>query len=131
MGADFLFAIMPLDFEVDYAIAEARLDRMSDDDLFDRCLNDNLFGVEYARDDRFADENPTMSEVREAIIEALCLVYTPGREGLITEIEGRRFVVSGGLSWGESPSDVAQAIWELAPLELTEKNGRGHDPVGP
>jgi hypothetical protein len=112
MGADMTIAICAR--HVDRHVAEARL----------RTLDNAVIGVAYNYGNELEDDDDT-DYVAKAISD-LDWVYEERRATCIFHIDGKDYVVSGGYSWGDDPTDAygpLNAICELGVTELTFNDG--------
>ena len=100
MGADFLFPVQEIKQPKEVVLGRVEALPLTDDDV----ARFEGVGVFVTND----DENVTEA-LRERLREAVEAVYSaPQRRdsGFFTIDGNREFVVTGGTSWGENPSDV-------------------------
>lgn len=104
MGADFIGTLIEVP-ELTYTEALARLAGMSDADL-DELLWDTPHDDEHGR--VFFTE-----QLRQFYEKML-----PGhdREVGMWQIDGKRYIVTGGMSWGDPPTDAYDVIEAVATL---------------
>lgn len=115
MGADYLGAMCPMEISKDEA--KARLRRYKEEWLLSHL--DDYFCQQY-------DETDDKTEYQQAIewvdecIEATYGYYEHGsRETAVYRYRDIDFLVTGGLSWGDDPTDAFQPIGVVQSLELT------------
>jgi hypothetical protein len=106
MGADMTVAICAR--HVDKHVAEARLKTLSND----------VIGVAYNYGDELEDDDDTDYVARA--IEDLSWVYADSRQTCIFYIDGKDYVVSGGFSWGDDPTDAYGPLNAISELGVTE-----------
>ena len=106
MGADMTIAICAK--HVEQHVAEARLKTLSND----------VIGVAYNYGDELEDDDQTDYLARA--IEDLSWVYGESRETTLLRIEGKDYVVSGGMSWGDYPTDAYRPLDVISELGVTE-----------
>ena len=108
MGADFIFAIakeceQPED-------AKARIDLLPQDTLAEVAMH--AWG-ELPEDDDW-------QLVRDLLKEAIDIAYEPyGRDlGTIHVTEPGTYVITGGMTWGDDPTEACRPLWALQVSEL-------------
>jgi len=106
MGADMTIGICAK--HVDYHVAEARLKTLSND----------VIGAAYNYGDDLEDDDDTDYVARA--IEDLSWVYADTRQTCIFYIDGKDYVVSGGYSWGDYPTDAYRPLDVISELGVTE-----------
>ena len=106
MGADMTVAICAK--HVDRHVAEARL----------KTLSNNVIGAVYNYGDDLEDDDDTDYVARA--IEDLSWVYADTRQTCIFYIDGKDYVVSGGYSWGDDPTDAYRPLDVISELGVTE-----------
>lgn len=113
MGADFIGGAVEV--ETDREGALFNLKSMSDEELlatFDDQIEEGLIEVDNA------------DELRDISTEAINAVYDcfngRRRDGDVWKFHDSLYVVSGGLSWGDTPTDLLEAIWIVDCLGVTK-----------
>lgn len=111
MGADFIGGAVAIRKTRDEA--RVALDAMSDDDIL-ACLEDHG-GVNI-------DAYETTA--REVAIDFLSMVYDAydgkRRDGALWTLDSTEYVITGGMSWGDAPTDLCEAVWGVSALGVTE-----------
>ncbi len=106
MGADFLLATLVIDKRrtPDFAAGQAAIERLCCDDVVDA---DELGGEPI--------DEQGMAAIRRRVAEALdeleCGLVS--REVEWIEVRGATVYVTGGMSWGDSPTDLFETITRL------------------
>lgn len=108
MGADFL--IYRVRVEVSKEQALAALEALSDEALFQRLEDvDSLSVWDLEAEDETFDGS--MAEIRQQLRDALDDVYDGDRrDWTVIEIDGVDELVSGGMSWGDTPTEACDII---------------------
>ena len=112
MGADFLLYWAPLDLTFDEAVA--RLELTPPEQLIETWQ------------DHYLDPQPDdADEMRDRAKVALELIYgkLPSRELAHIAFDDRVYVFTGGMSWGDTPTDAAADVEIVNALELTIDRG--------
>jgi hypothetical protein len=90
--------------------ARAALDALSDDEIATAL-------------DGFGDFDEDEITPREFAIDSLSMVYDAHgggrRDGACWTLDGTEYVVTGGESWGDSPTDLCDAVWAMEALGIT------------
>lgn len=106
MGADMALGICAR--HVDRHVAEARI----------RTLSNTVIGAAYNYGEDIEGDDNTDYVARA--IEDLAWVYEWRRATQIIRIEGKDYVVSGGMSWGDAPTDAYEPLNVICELGVTE-----------
>jgi hypothetical protein len=106
MGADMTIGICAR--HVDRHVAEARL----------KTLGNDVIGEAYNSDYGLFDDDNT-DYVAKAISD-LDYVYLDWRATTLLRIEGKDYVISGGMSWGDYPTDACRPLDVISELGVTE-----------
>lgn len=106
MGADMTIGICAR--HVDYHVAEARL----------KTLSNAVIGAAYNYGDEIDDDD--QADYLAQAIEDLSWVYADTRETTLLRIEGKDYVISGGMSWGDYPTDACRPLDVISELGVTE-----------
>jgi hypothetical protein len=114
MGADFIFAITPVT-DADREELIRRFDLLSQDELFERAEN----GGFYMFEDDETDEEVTQL-IWNHLIESIEYLNSDPRDAGGLTIEGRTYAVTGGMSWGDSPTEAFEYIRFLESLGITD-----------
>lgn len=106
MGADFIYAMAdttkPLVHWLD-TLGEF------DDGQMEEFLGTS--GMEWVFDDFFeGDDHVAYQKCAERIQEALHITYNGSRETGVALIDGKRWTLTGGVSWGDPPTEVFDDI---------------------
>lgn len=125
MGADFLLYRLPLDHPVEEA--HRRVDAFDSQALLELIANEIVqdfeIGAEY--------EDPTtvtemeaaklMPDLHRRLHEAVDFVYGVAwnREVAVIDIDGRMWAMTGGMSWGDAPTEIAGDFDLLGALSIT------------
>ncbi len=112
MGADFLITAAP-ESQQSASVLTGRVDRIPVDDLL--YLNQELFGNEDDVEDPAALAEYSRQRIRSAIVEIV--VRAKDRRDLAVvkfdQDDARRYYVTGGPSYGESPTDAFDYVQVL------------------
>jgi hypothetical protein len=106
MGADMTVAICA--WHVDRHVAEARI----------RTLSNDVIGAAYNYGEEIDYDDDT-DYVAKAISD-LDWVYEERRATCIFHIDGKDYVVSGGYSWGDDPTDAYHPLNVISEIGVTE-----------
>ena len=106
MGADMTIAICAR--HVNRHIAEARL----------KTLSNAVIGAAYNYGDEIDDDD--QADYLAQAIEDLSWVYDETRQTGSLRIEGKDYVISGGMSWGDYPTDACRPLDAISELGVTE-----------
>ena len=111
------FALLAHDvYEVEEALEEIRdglEESMTEDDLWNL---DDLFAVKRA------------AYCRDYMNNMLKIMTTPGRRDIaILKIDGVLYAISGGLSWGDIPTEAFSVLEAIAATGITD--GLGREPL--
>ena len=106
MGADMTIAICAR--HVDRHVAEARL----------KTLSNAVIGSAYEYG--YDIENDDQTDYLAKAIEDLKWVYQDWRATTLFFIEGKEYVLSGGYSWGDHPTDAYHPLNVISELGVTE-----------
>ena len=111
MGADMALGICAR--HVDRHVAEARL----------KTLSNAVNGMAYNYGEDIDDDDDTDYVARA--IEDLAWVYEWRRATQIIYVEGKEYVVSGGMSWGDAPTDAYDPLNAIDTLGITQLEFHG------
>jgi hypothetical protein len=118
MGADFIYAIAPVDIDKDKYVARAKALTFEEAEaLFQE---DEYFfpGAESEEDDA-----EFLKMVIERLLMAIEVCYTTSlRELDHLTLKGTRFVLTGGMSWGDPPTDVYDDVCILSNFDYWLEN---------
>lgn len=107
MGAEFIGAAVAIKCSRDEAFD--RLAKMTDDEI--------------GKIIEMIDPDEDEITPREWAHDSLTMVYDAGegkrRDGAMWEIEGVEHVVTGGMTWGDDPTDLFQAVVNVIELGVT------------
>lgn len=116
MGADFLGAVCPM--EISRAEAKERLRKYKEDILLDH-LSD-FFAKEFEDDEDGTPYEQALRWVDQCIDETYDYVERGSRETDVFHYKGVTFLMTGGMSWGDDPTDAFAPISTVMSLELTK-----------
>ena len=110
MGAEFIGGIVRVDRTFEEAKAE--LEMMTDEEIVSIVEDMGLEVWERV-------------EPKDMVYDMLTMVYdavnSKRRDGTMFVIEDHDYVVTGGMSWGDMPTDLCEAVWIIAALNITTK----------
>jgi hypothetical protein len=111
MSADFVFAVAEIDRTQDDW--QSFVTGMDDDTLrqFITATNYDFYWDEF-----FEDSVNIERQVRERLCEAIAVCFGGSREIGYWRDNGREFVVTGGMSWGDEPTDAMTDVFMLSVL---------------
>ena len=112
MGADFTYSLCPK--EVDKETAINRVMSLTDAELLQIAEN---CGEEYLLEE---DNSTALSDYRDIIIADLYAVYGDTRDTAELRVEGKTFVLTGGMSWGDEPTDSYCSLLRLSESYVTD-----------
>jgi hypothetical protein len=116
MGADLIIAMLPMRKTQDEAIA--KLKSLTQDDLLDTLSN------YHARE--FDKETPEAeyAEAIEFMIGKIAEVYDyyekGSRDTEVRTLDGTPWLITGGMSWGDDPTDAFESLNIVANFQLTD-----------
>lgn len=140
MSADMLIATIPLrpDFTApDFAAGRTALSAVEDPTLFDYQDPESditkLIDLPAEDIDLFEhDTEPYMLKIEWAkklgavVIDALEQAFTSDSNDIDRITSGHRVTYySGGLSWGDAPTEAAQAMWDVSALPIEVRHAMG------
>ncbi len=109
MGADFCWAMTPMELTKEQAIDKAH-------SLGEDFLLDNLSGY-------FGIEPDSYEEAVEKLVSAITDVYdiyaNEHRQCGIQTIDGVDYLLTGGLSWGDDPTDFLESVSIVSTFALS------------
>jgi len=112
MGADFIWAIAPVNADKDKVLARAKI--LTYEECEELYHEGEHYFLGYA--DIVGDEE--QAEFRQGVIdrlvEAIEVCYRTSRELDHLTLKGNRYVLTGGMSWGDVPTDVFDDVGLLA-----------------
>lgn len=115
MGADFLLAMMPLDVEREEAVA--RLAALTDD-RFAELIADIPHG--WGLDDEPGGMKAAIAELRTTAALAIDDLYAGcRRDASSVLLSNRWWVATGGMSWGDRPTETYDDVELLCALRVT------------
>jgi hypothetical protein len=118
MGADLIVAICEMTVSQDEAIERAS-----------KLVNDDLVGLIKTLDEwgvgpwaGIESELPTKDEALEYLRDQIEVVYSymDRRDCVPLNIDGKVYALTGGMSWGDTPTDAYDAFSVCSSLSLTE-----------
>ena len=111
MGADMTLAIADVSLP-----KETWLQRVADvsRDELRSWFRDTRFVWRYEDDEQYwHDDKPTdalCDVLRDELREAVELAYSPPRDCTTVTVSGRSLIVTGGVTWGDDPTDSFQVV---------------------
>lgn len=115
MGADYLGAMCPM--EITREEAKERLRRYKEEFLLSHL--DDYFGQQFDETDSKTEYERAIEWVDECI-DATYDYYKHGsRETCVFKYRDIDFLITGGMSWGDDPTDAFQPMGVVQSLELT------------
>lgn len=122
MGADFTYAI--IDRDIASADLHEFVKEMPYDDLV--LINSNFYLV---ADDLPADDDEWSDVMRQALATLVEEAYGAvlSNEVGVLNIEDKTFLLTGGLSWGDPPTDCFQAFAVVEDLQYFYKRARNNE----
>lgn len=117
MGADFVAARCRLVATEDEA--RSRLASMDNITFLARYSEYNDSDAEDALDDERNIDPDGIALLRKIASDAITECYHGSRDTVVWDFDGVLWAISGGLSWGDAPSDGFDAVYLLSCLEVT------------
>ena len=117
MGADLIVAVCEMKVSKDEALKRAS--KLVDDDLAGLIQTLDEWGVgPYVG----TEEVPAKDEVVGYLHDQVEIVYSnmQRRDCVPLHIEGKTFALTGGMSWGDTPTDAYDAFSVCSSLNLTD-----------
>lgn len=113
MGADFLFAITP--YPKDWDAVRSRIEQQTPQD----CL---MFAEDFRG---WMEDEYTEDQIVEAIMDELRTAANEmdapyRRDCGDFAVNGKSYIISGGMSWGDEPTDAFSYIWILDWFQVTD-----------
>jgi hypothetical protein len=115
MGADFLCSVLPIVKTRDQALAQLTL--LSPETVAQR------YSEVTGEDIDWQDANELAFAVnlfRGCINAVYDEVDSYGREACVYHLDGKVLLITGGMSWGDSPTELFDSMAAIEPLALTE-----------
>lgn len=112
MGADFIWAIAPIDLDQNAYIDKANAMTLEDA----QSLFNEVEHIFYDLDGEADDEAFRLAVIARTI-EAINACYKPSRELDTLTLKGSKYVLTGGMSWGDVPTDVFDDVCLLASFD--------------
>lgn len=116
MGADFTYSLCHRAVDKDTALR--RITEMTDN---------HLRQVMIDLDDYYDYDGMTASEqlaaYRDTLVMDLGAVYGDYRDTATLIIGGETYVLTGGMSWGDEPTDSYRSIWRIDAAQVTAPEG--------
>lgn len=110
MGADFIGAFVPMEIK-SATEAKAKLKKYSEDYLLSHLMDHHAWD--------FEEYEEALEWVEEKVDEVYDYYNNSNRETTVFTYDGTDFLVTGGMSWGDDPTDAYEALCVVASLELT------------
>jgi hypothetical protein len=101
MGADMLITFARVPENVDIDLLKGRAESISEDERLYV-----LETLDFYSDDERSGQDP-VELLKDAIDEVFC---SPSRELADVHIDGKRYLFTGGLSWGDLPTEIFQSL---------------------
>lgn len=111
MGANFIWAIAPVEADKDKVVARAKIMTYEEcEELYN--AGEHFFDY---YPDGWEDEPAEFRQVIiDRLVEAIEVCYTTSRELDHLTLKGTSYVLTGGMSWGDAPTDVFDDVGLLA-----------------
>lgn len=106
MGADFLLTAVPT---TDPAVARERLDQLSNDQVMDACEAVLGWGVHEDDIDIVPNHSDDCRERIRYAIDAVLAGHEPRDTGILY-IDHKTYIVTGGMSYGDYPTDSFEDV---------------------
>jgi len=100
MGADMVITFARVPDVVDVDLLKGRAESISENDRLYVLETFDLYG------DEQSDQDP-VGLLKDAIDEVF---VSPSRELADIRLDGKRYLVTGGLSWGDYPTDIFRSL---------------------
>lgn len=112
MGADFTYIICPK--ETDKETATKRIMSLTEKQLIEIAEN--------CGDENLIDENDkqSFSMFRDTLLVDLDCVYEYYRDTAILKLDNKTYIITGGLSWGDEPTDSYRPLWRISESFVTD-----------
>ena len=121
MGADFIYAIAEWDHDTDRETIEARVANIPLDHLTTNFELDGLFFTELEElEQEEIDEDEALTRLRERIMESYDYLAGDYRDTGWFWDGDRQYVLSGGMSAGDDPTEAYEHIRVIAAAGVTE-----------
>lgn len=108
MGADLILTACELPIPLDADLLRSRVAELDDERL--AYVYDMVLG-ERVDDER---EDDWQNAVRELILQGIECAVGSLRDCTIIEVHGIRILITGGMTWGDTPTDSYDAVSALA-----------------
>ena len=117
MGADLIVAICEMKLTKDEAIKKAN--KLADEELVGLIQTLDEWGVGLYVG---TEEVPEKDEIVKYLHDQIDVVYSymDRRDCVPLHIEGKVFALTGGMSWGDTPTDAYDAFSVCSSLNLTD-----------
>ena len=116
MGADLMMTMCKMEIPEHDAIE--KLKAMSPELLLSE-LDDNFCLSFEEGDDGTTEYQQAIEYVTGAIKDVYVLYAQGSRDTQVWKLEGKDYLITGGMSWGDDPTDAYQAIGICSVLQLT------------
>lgn len=114
MGADML--LVYVEIPKDFDLARKRIEKLSGDRLYE--IADICWGWDKKEIESIGHVEAAQ-QVRDAIHEALGLLETYRRDISYMTLKGTEYALTGGMSWGDYPTDAFPQLELLAEADVT------------
>lgn len=127
MGADFTYSLCHRAVDKDTALR--RILEMTDNHLRQVMIDmgDDFDYDDYDTDDDIATDTTVTAEMlaayRDTLVMDLECVYGGYRDTAILLIGGETYILTGGMSWGDEPTDSYRSLWRIAESMVTATEG--------
>lgn len=121
MGADFLGAFLPMEVKSREG-AKARLREYSEDYLLDHLME--YFAQDFDEEDGKSEYEMALAWVDDHIEDVYDIYEHGRRDSTIFTYKDIDILVTGGMSWGDDPTDSFLAMGVLQSLDLTLTKNR-------
>ena len=121
MGADLIIAMLPMRKTQDEAIA--KLKAMDSEDLLH--VLSNYHAREFNEDTPEAEYAEAIEFMTGKIAEVYDYYEKGSRDTEVRRLDGTAWLITGGMSWGDDPTDAFEPLNIVASLGLTDDDDDG------
>jgi hypothetical protein len=115
MGADLILAMLPMRKTQDEAIA--KLKSLTQDDVLHTLAN--YCAMEFGNESDEAEYAEAIEWLTGKVAEVYGYYERGSRETEVRTIDGTDWLITGGMSWGDDPTDAYEAVSTVSIFRLT------------